>query len=257
MKWPTSLMLIRHGQSEYNILRAKKQRDPLYQLFQKWYKEGRTDEEMLALAREVKEKFSLGVGDEKTPLTAEGVQQAITTGKALHEEGAPPPDVILYSPYLRTRQTLDGLCDGWPALDQVPQVEDIRIREQEHGLSVIYSDWRVFNTFHPEYRELRELHGSYWYQHPGGESVPNVRDRVHSMMSTLTREYQEQRVLLVTHHLTILSIRAQLERLTSEEFIRLDDKEKPVNCGVTTYTGDPEQGKNGKLILTSYNRKLY
>ena len=33
---------------------------------------------------------------------------------------------------------------------KVKIIEDERIREQEHGLSSIYNDWRVFFTLHPE-----------------------------------------------------------------------------------------------------------
>lgn len=257
MKWPKSLTLIRHGQSAYNILRAQKQQDPDYQRFQDLYRSGQVTEEIKQLASDIKQRYSLGVGDYNTELTEEGVLQAITTGKVFEAESTPLPDVVIFSPYIRTRQTLSGLCVGWPRLKDVPAVEDDRIREQEHGLSITYSDWRVFHTFHPEQRELRELQGEYWYQYPQGESVAQVRDRVRSMLTTLVREYSDRRVLLVTHHLTILSIRATLERLTPEEFIKLDKHDKPVNCGVTRYVGLPNAGKNGKLILESYNNKLY
>jgi broad specificity phosphatase PhoE len=250
-------MLIRHGQSAYNVLRAKKQNDPLYIEFKARYKAGDSSPSMLELARKVKEKYALGIGDHRTPLTLEGEQQAIVTGEILCSENKPLPDVVIYSPYLRTIQTLEGLCTRWPELRTVRHVEDDRIREQEHGLSVIYNDWRVFHTFHREQRELKDLQGNYWYQYPQGESVAQVRDRVRSMLTTLVREYSGKRVLMVTHHLTILSIRATIERLTPEGFLKLDKKDKPLNCGVTEYVGDPNKGHDGKLILESYNRKLY
>lgn len=257
MKWPTNLMLIRHGQSAYNVLRRRKQQDPEYVQFQKLYLTEGTSPATLDLARSIKSRYSLGVGDYETPLTPEGETQAVTTGEQLAEKYTDLPDVIIYSPYLRTRQTLAGLCKGWPALRQVAQIEDDRIREQEHGLAIIYNDWRVFHTFHPEQRELKKLQGDYWYQYPQGESVADVRDRVRSMLNTLIREYSGQRVLMVTHHLTILSIRATLERLTPEEFIELDNSDAPVNCGVTEYLGKPTEGKQGRLVLEIYNQKLY
>ncbi len=257
MKWPTSLMLIRHGQSAYNVLRAQKQQDPLYRQFQALYNQGVVDDQVRGLAQQIKEKYALGVGDYKTPLTPAGETQAAVTGLKLLEADTPLPDVIIYSPYLRTRQTMDFLVKGWGQLEAVPKVEDDRIREQEHGLAIVYNDWRVFHTFHPEQRELERLQGPYWYQYPQGESVAEVRDRVRSMLTTLVREYSGQRVLLITHHLTILSIRATLERLTPEEFILLDKKNKPVNCGVTEYIGKPTEGKEGRLILHTYNQKLY
>lgn len=257
MKWPASLTLIRHGQSAYNVLRAQKLQDPLYNEFQARYKLGIIDGETKKLAQRIKEKYALGVGDYETPLTPEGEMQAAITGAKLLEADTETPDVIIYSPYLRTRETMDFLSQGWCQLEAVPKVEDDRIREQEHGLAIVYNDWRVFHTFHPEQRELKKLQGNYWYQYPQGESVADVRDRVRSMLTTIIREYSGQRVLLVTHHLTILSIRATLERLTPEEFIKLDKSDKPVNCGVTEYVGDPNEGKDGKLILKTYNKKLY
>ncbi len=257
MKWPKSLTLIRHGESAYNVLRAKKEQDPEYQLFKAQYEAGDASQETIDLAKVIKAKYSLGVGDYNTPLTEEGKRQARITGHTLEKSDTPPPDVIIYSPYLRTRETLEELSIGWKALHLVPRVEDDRIREQEHGLSILYNDWRVFHIFHPEQRELYSLQGDYWYQYPQGESMSQVRDRVRSMYATLIREYSEKHVLMITHHLTILSIRATLERLTPEQFLDLDENNKPVNCGITEYVGMPNQGRDGKLRLVRYNSKLY
>ena len=63
--------------------------------------------------------------------------------------------------------------------------------------------------------------------------------------------------MVVTHHLTILSMRANFERLDAAEFQRLDREEKPINCGVTLYKGRPYAGENGKLVLEAYNKKYY
>lgn len=84
-----------------------------------------------------------------------------------------------------------------------------------------------------------------------------VRERNRSFMTTLTRDFATMTVLVVTHHLNILAIRANLERFGEKRFIELDEKEKPINCGVTTYRGYPNEGQNGRLRLESYNRNLY
>lgn len=256
MKWPESIMLIRHGQSEYNALRDKKAHDPFYQAFLKVYAKG-PSLELVHMARIIRDRFALNVSDYGTPLSELGHRQAHTTGASLRLAETQVPDVILVSPYLRTRQTLDNLTAGWPELAACKTVVDDRIREQEHGLSLLYNDWRVFHALHPEQRELRKLMGPYWYTYPQGESISMVRDRSRSITDTLIREYAGKRVLLVTHHVTILSIRANYERLSPEQFIHLDENEKPVNCGVTLYRGDPAQGRNGKLALEYYNKKLY
>jgi len=193
-------------------------------------------------------------GDDETSLTEAGFRQAEGLGYRL-SLFVPIPDVIIYSPYLRTKQTMEMIIKGWgEKISEVPTIPDDRIREQEHGLSNIYGDRRLFQTFHPEQKRLYELLGPYWYQYPQGESVAQVRDRIRLMMATLIREFSEKHVLMVTHHLTILSIRANLERLSPAQFIHLDKHEKPLNCGTTLYEGKPKRGKDGQLLLQAYNR---
>ena len=58
-------------------------------------------------------------------------------------------------------------------------------------------------------------------------------------------------------YLNILAVRANLERFDAAEFIRLDEKDKPINCGATLYLGKPDKGKDGKLELEYYNKKYY
>ena len=76
-------------------------------------------------------------------------------------------------------------------------------------------------------------------------------------MNTVVRDFSEKRLLVVTHHLNILGIRANLERWDAEEFIRVDNEDKPINCGVTAYCGDPTKGKDGHFKLKYYNRCLH
>ncbi len=256
MKWPTSAMLIRHDTSVYNGLRDKKKDDPLYKSFLEEFEKSYNSKAARSLAHEVRSKYALGIGDAETPLADLEGSQAFQTGQALAVSEV-VPDVIFVSPYKRTLMTLDHISRGWPALKSVKIYQDERVREQEHGLANIYNDWRVFEAIHPEQHELRKLDGSYWYRFPQGENVPDVRDRNRSWLTTLTRDFSEQRVLVVTHHLNILATRANLERLDHREFIRLDEEEKPINCGVTMYAGDPAQGKDGKLVLSYYNRRCY
>lgn len=256
MKWPKSITLIRHGQSAYNALRDTKRNDPEYERFRKAFNKDFRSPETLELAELMRARYALSVGDYETSLTEEGNKQALVTGQKLAATSS-VPYVIFYSPYIRVRDTLQGIQKGWEALKAVRTIPDDRIREQEHGLSLLYNDWRLFQVFHPEQKLLHDLLGPYWYQYPQGESVSQVRDRIRLILTMLIREWAEKDVWLVTHHLTILSIRANLERLTPEEFIRLDKEEKPINCGVTRYRGNPLAGKDGRLELEFYNQRLY
>ena len=256
-KWPKRLMLIRHGESAFNRLKKDKAKNALYQEFEAAYKQNPASEKTQRLARKVWKALPLDVSDAQTPLTAEGRRQAKETGAALRKKKTKVPHVILVSPYCRTKATLRQLMVGWPELAKVKVYEEERLREWEIGLRGRYHDWRIFNALHPEQRELREQEGAYWYRLPQGENLPDLRERLRSLIGTLIREFRGKRVLIVAHHMTILALRANLERLDQEEFERIDHEEKPINCGVTLYKGKKRKGTRGKLCLKYYNRKYY
>ena len=264
MKWPKELTIVRHGESTYNKLKAKKERNPFYQKFVIRYEEiqdwgAPLPNDIIEMAEEITREFSLGMSDFHTPMTKDGREQAFITGQMLEHEIL-LPDVIFVSPFMRTAETLREMIIGWPELAEVKTYSEERIREKSPGLAALYNDWRVFNVLYPEQKRYRDLFGElvdYWYRYPNGENIPDARELLGSWVTTLIREFSGKRVLAVSHHLTILAMRAHLERLGTEEFIELDKDEKPINCGVTIYRGDPKQGKDGKFILARYNEKLY
>lgn len=254
-KWPASITIIRHGESEFNALKSKKTKSALYKEFLKFFEEDYDSVVSKIKAEAAMIEVSLNVGDHATPLTAEGMRQARITGENLHGH-IPKPDIILCSPYLRTRQTLEGLTLGM-GLQGIKVTWERRVREQEHGLSLLYNDGKFFQTFHPEQKLLKDLELPYWYRYPQGESVPDVQDRIQSVTDTLIREYAGKHVLIIAHHITMLAIRANFERMSPEQYLELDENEKPVNCGVTMYQCNPNLGKRGKLELVFYNKKFY
>lgn len=264
MKWPNTLTIIRHGESAYNLLKKNKRENPDYEKFLELFAEDyeKAEDEkwpskkLVVLARKVWQKTRLGFDDYHTPLTEEGFEQAKSTASSL-KKVIKLPDVIYFSPSLRTKETLKGLVQGWPELAKVKAVSEERVREQEHGLQTIYNDWRVFCTLNPVQGLLFKQEGDYFYRQANGENKADVRDRVRSFMATIIREDAGQNVLLLSHHITLLCFRANLERWSPEKFIEIDKADKPINCGVTMYGGDPKQGENGKLILKTYNQKLY
>lgn len=256
MKWPAELVLIRHVISAYNELRARKAASPLYQRFKAAYSENPDCKKTRDLAQVVWREFALNVGDWNTPIAQDAERQAEIVGAYLRQH-MQLPDIVYRSPFLRVQHTYNGLVRGWPELGNVECKDEERIREQEHGLALIYNDWRVFFALHPEQRMLYELEGPYWYRYPQGENVPDMRARNHEWLDALIRDYAEKRVLALTHHLNILAVRTNLERLDAEAFLRLDREEKPINCGVTVYSGDPKRGKNGKMVLSTYNARHY
>ncbi len=274
MKWPSSLTLVRHAESEYNALKEKKKQIPEWAEFSKQFNRGYGKKnfadrvldgewpspELVTLARAVRKKVRAMFGpysDFDTPLSERGKWQSSETGKQLLAMELETPDIVYVSPYLRTRQTFEGIMGEWPALKDTKVVEEERIREQEHGMTSLHGDWRIFSVLNPEQAAVQKTSGSYYWRHPQGESVCDVRERGRDFLSMLIREQSEKNVWAITHHLTILSTRANLERWGQKEFIDADENSKPVNCGVTMYEGIRGEGKDGRLLLKEYNRKHY
>lgn len=256
MKWPASITLIRHDTSEYNVLKEKKSKNKLYKKFLVAYNKNPDDSSTRKLAEDVKDKFALGVGDADTDLADKEGKKPNTVGRALAKKHV-TPDVVFVSPYKRATLTYYYLSMTWNALQGVKMYKEERIRELEHGKALLYNDWCIFFALHPEQRKLYDIEGRYWYRWPQGENIPDVRLRNNIWINTLIREFSGKHVLVITHHLNILAMRANLERLDADEFIKLDEKEKPINCGVTLYEGMPKEGKDGRLKLKYYNKKLY
>lgn len=256
MKWPETLTLIRHDTSAYNEFKQNKEQNSLYQEFLAAYQENPSSPQTRSLAERAWKELSLKIGDHNTPLAKDAGFQAESMAKKLSTQ-ITLPDVIFVSPYHRTKATLERMMLGWPELSKVKVFEEERIREKEHGLALLYNDRKVFYVFHPEQKLLAKLEGEYWYRFPQGESIPDVRARARNWITTLVREFSGKNVLAVTHHETILAIRANQERMSAEQYIALDKKDTPINCGVTIYRGDPALGKDGKLVLDIYNAKLY
>lgn len=257
MKWPTELLLIRHAESAYNNLKREKEADPDYRRFRELFETDRSNAEILPLARLLQERHALGCSDRDTPITPKGEVQARITGRRMRESGVSCPEVIFVSPYLRTLETLRFLKAEWPELASAREYREERIREKDHGLALLYNDWRIYHVMQPEQGKLSELLGEYDYRFLNGENIPDVRQRNLSWIATLTREYAGKRVMAITHHLTILATRANFERLSPEQFLHLDRHEEPVNCGVTRYVGKTVDGNRSKLKLEEYNVQHY
>ena len=257
MKWPTELLLIRHAESAYNRLKKTKETDPEYLRFRTLFEADPSLPELCELAQNLRTRFALAFNDRETPITPAGEAQAAATGREMRKAGVIAPDIIFVSPYLRTQQTLQLMQEEWPELRKAVVYREERIREKDHGLSLLYNDWRIYHVMHPEQRELQKLLGDYDYRFLNGENVPDVRQRNLSWMTTITREFAGKRVMAITHHLTILATRANFERMGPADFLHLDKHDKPVNCGVTRYLGAPHEGTRGRLLLHEYNRRYY
>jgi broad specificity phosphatase PhoE len=165
------------------------------------------------------------VGDFRIPLADVGREQARAAGAVLGGDFL--LNALVYtSPYLRARQTLQGLLEGagLPAdPGQVRVYEDPRLREVDHG----YADIR-------QQQEMREKHGWFYYRYSGGESPADCFDRTSGFLEGMMRQVLRKsadRVLIVTHGLTIRCFIMRFLHLTVEQFEIILN---PHNCDIIT-----------------------
>lgn len=255
MKWPAQLTLIRHAESSYNQLRHSRLDHPKYVQFRSLFEDDWQSSATKRAAIEVAQVFSKDNGEDTTGITEHGKKQARDLGVKLPSE-IDLPDVIFVSPHLRTRQTLQELQQVWDDLRDVRVIVDDRIREQDFGLRLLYGDWRVMQVFHPEQRPLYQIHGPYWYRQPQGENIADVRSRIRQWQSTLTRDYAGQKVMAITHHISILAFKANIDRLAPDQFISLYKSVTPGNCSISMYENALGNDGRERLASINFNQKL-
>lgn len=167
---------------------------------------------------------SLEVGDHAIPLSERGCAQAVVAGRAIGRQfvdGA----LVYTSPYRRTRDTLAGILEGAGAArsEGLRVYEDPRLREVEHGYDEVASQ-----------EELRKVHGWFYYRFRGGESPADCYDRTSNFLESMMRQAERKsadRVLIVTHGLTIRCFVMRFLHLSVEEFDALSN---PENCAIVT-----------------------
>lgn len=227
-KWPNELDIMRHGLSARNVKKA------------------------LAKKAGVTTDYTDGVRDQDTPLTPTGMLQCEAVGRARADQErkglVQRYDALLVSPYLRTRQSAERLCYG---LTYTPKIViEERIREIEFGIfDGLTPDG--MKAKYPEEVARRKREGKYWFRPMGGESRPDVRLRVHSILDTITRDYAGKTIGIICHSVVVLAFRSLLERWGEEQYLIVDNEDDVKNASITRYLFDRELNK---LLLAEYNR---
>jgi broad specificity phosphatase PhoE len=198
------------------------------------------------------------VGDHRIPLTRRGRTQANACGTLLGADFLRKA-IIYRSPFLRTRETLDGILTGAGLLvdggkPQVRIFEDPRLREVDTG----YWDYDAQEP-------LRARYGWFYYRFKGGESPADCSDRSSTFLDSMWREVERKQreklrlkgedfslkalalwpynyvrwlldadqpdVLIVSHGLAIRCLVMRFLHLTVEQF---ESMRNPHNCDVIT-----------------------
>jgi broad specificity phosphatase PhoE len=214
--WPERLWLVRHGQSEGNVARDAADEAGLHEI-------------------------DINMRDVDVPLSELGLGQAEAAGRwfaALpHDER---PEIILSSPYVRTRQTAEAICKAG-ALSGGPAraIVDERLREREFGIFDRLTTVGIRQR-HPQEAAHRRRLGKFYHRPPGGESWADVILRLRSMLNTINLHYCDRRVLVVCHQVVVLCFRYILEELDEAQILAVDKESEVLNCGICQYDFEPD-----------------
>lgn len=214
MTMPIDLVLVRHGESEGNVIKKRAEQG-----------------DISGFTEEYRARHS-----SKLRLSDRGIAQAEAAGQWLKDNGFPRFDRYYVSEYLRAKETA-GRLD----LDLAPSqgwFVDFALRERDYGLwdAMPYEE-RLERFGDHERHKTRD--GKYWAP-PGGESIAEVALRFGRILDTLHRECSDKRVVIVSHGELMWAARLRLERMSDERFQELDASTEPAdrirNCQVIHYT---------------------
>jgi len=227
-RWPSTLWIVRHGQSAGNVARDLADANGLH-------------------------RIDVSGRDVDVALSPLGEAQAAALGiwfAAGHQNGR--PEIVLSSPYVRSVQTSEifrdqGGCDR----DEVICVDE-RLREKEFGILDGLTHTGIVATF-PDQSEFRRVLGKFYHRPPGGESWADVILRLRGVLDTISLHYAGRRVMIVAHQVVVLCLRYIVENLNEAEILAIDAAAEVANCSVTEYCFDPGMGRDGGLKLVRYN----
>jgi 2,3-bisphosphoglycerate-dependent phosphoglycerate mutase len=165
--------------------------------------------------------------DADVPLSDAGREQAAAVATWLAGER---PDLVVVSPYLRTRQTAEiALGDTG-----IPVVVDERLRDRELGVLDLLTGRGVQARLPDEYARRARL-GKFYYRPPGGESWADVLLRLRALLRELREDHPGGRIVLVGHEAIVLLVRYLAERLSEEELMRVAHGTTIANCSISTW----------------------
>ncbi len=201
---PSSLVLVRHGESLGNLADAEaRQRGAA--------------------------RLDLPARDADVELSERGREQADALG-AWMADADHLPDLVLSSPFARAYETAKRAV----AHTSLEVVLDERLRERDLGLFDGMTGQGIREE-HADEAERRKRVGKFYDQPPSGESWADVVLRVRSLLADLRQGFDGARVWVFSHQAVIMSFRYVLEGLTEKELLEIDASSTIANASMTTY----------------------
>ena len=184
---PNRLVIVRHGESEANIL-------------QKLWRKG--------ALRSVSEELQ-NLPNREFRLTELGRKQSDLTGPWLAREYPTGFDVVLVSDFVRAMETAGRVClaAGW---GNISIEQDPKLAER---------NWGGFNQATQEeqkrFMDLRERNPIHGHM-PDGETLLSTRTRARILLERCSREYGGKNVLVFGHGEFIEALWAEIAHLSTE-----------------------------------------
>ncbi len=212
---PTSLVIVRHGESTANVARRKAE-----------------DEKLPTIDFPEREA--------DVPLSEFGAKQSVALGNWFKFQKE-KPTIIVSSPYLRATETARIIAEK-ARFENRKIILDERIRERELGVFDRLTKLGAMEKYAEECAKREEL-GKFYHRPLGGESWADVALRVRSFWRDLRENFADEKVLIVTHEVVIRIFRYVLENFTEAEILAIDRACDVENCAVTSYHFDADGNK--------------
>lgn len=209
---PKNLILVRHGQSEGNLVTKQ---------FEESHNEAFFSDEFL------------GLHESQYSLTKLGISQAKKASEWLFKNKFTNFDRMLVSNNVRAMQTAAHLN-----LEKSNWMIDFNLRERDSGL---------FNQITPskrdrDYPDQRKFYNTqpFLFRPPQGESIADVCKRVKIVLDTIARECDGKNVIIVCHGHVMRAFRIILERVSlqkaNELLLGKEEWARVPNCSIIHYT---------------------
>lgn len=203
MSWPRLLVLVRHAESEGNVL-------------------------------SVDDRAAFEKSTKDYALTERGREQAKITGQYLRDKYG-PFDTYYTSYYERAKETMRIMYPG------AKVYEDPRLREGERGIWHMMTRAEVERTY-PNELIRKERDGLYHYRPYGGENWPDMELRIHSFLGTLARDYGDNdSVLIVVHGHWLILFQRLIHHFSIQEAVDRYRGKIADNASVTVYGISPRR----------------
>ncbi|MFI4997742.1 MAG: histidine phosphatase family protein [Hyphomicrobiales bacterium] len=197
--------------------------------------------------------------DHSIALSPQGHAQALQAGERLASVLRGSRARIFASPYLRARQTAEGIERALAAAKiEFDRREAIELRELEFGLFDGIADEdlpKVHPREYQHYEKYKRFAGEFFAPMPLGESHCNVADRVKGVFGTILRYASPDRphpvldFVIVSHGVTVRCFRMQWMHYSWEWYER---EKNPLNCSVQLIESRQDGGYDDRRVFDGF-----